>query len=92
MVCLTGAWARLARYVEPGCLSFAGMLENVVLSSGEEIIVRLVGNFYNGGFWGETGLTPWDMVSSLDGDCLNLVACAFRPRTARLTYEALFTA
>lgn len=89
---LAGAWARLARYVEPGCLDFQGMLENVVLSTGEALIVRLAGNFYNGGFWNEAGLTPWDMVSSLDGDCLNLVACAFRLRAARLTYEALFAA
>lgn len=89
---LTGAWARLARYVEPSCLDFQEMLDNVVLSSGEEIIVRLAGNFYNGGFWTEAGLTPWDIVSSLDGDCLNIVACAFRLRAARLTSEALFAA
>lgn len=89
---LTGAWARLSRYVEPGCLDFAEMLENVVLSSGEEIIVRLAGNFYNGSFWTEAGLTPWDMVASLDGDCLNLVACAFRLRAARLEEKTLFAA
>ncbi|WP_195985399.1 hypothetical protein [Clostridium sp. D33t1_170424_F3] len=92
LTALTGAWARLARYVEPGCIDFPEMLDNVVLSSGEEIIVRLAGNFYNGGFWSEAGLTPWDIVSSLDGDCLNIVACAFRLRAARLTADTLFAA
>lgn len=92
LTALSGAWARLSRYVEPGCLDFQEMLENVVLSSGEEIVVRLAGNFYNGGFWSEAGLTPWDMVASLDGDCLNLVACAFRLRAARLTADVLFAA
>lgn len=89
---LAGAWARLARYVEPGCLGFQEMLDNVALSSGEEIIVRLAGNFYNGSFWAEAGLAPWDMVSSLGGDYLNLVACAFQLRAARLTAEVLFAA
>lgn len=89
---LTGAWARLARYVEPGCLDFQEMLDNVALSSGEQIIVRLAGNFYNGGFWTDAGLTPWDMVASLDGDYMNLVACAFRLRASRLTLTALSVA
>lgn len=89
---LAGAWARLARFVELGCLDFQEMLENVVLSSGEEIVVRLAGNFYNGGFWTEAGLTPWDMVAYLDGDFLNLVSCAFRLRAARLEEKTLFAA
>lgn len=92
LTALPGTWGRLKRYVEPGCLDFAEMLENVVLSTGEEIIVRLAGNFYNGGFWSDAGLTPWDIVASLDGNCVALVACALWLRSSRLNVSMLSVA
>lgn len=66
-----------------GYIDIDGMLNELPLSSGEVLVVRLAGNLYNGGFW--TG-TPLDLVSDLDremsGLCINrLFSCSRRRPT-----------
>nr|DAL85280.1 MAG TPA: Protein of unknown function (DUF2538) [Caudoviricetes sp.] len=80
---LTGAWPRLSQYVELGCIDFPEILDNVVLSSGERLIVQLAGNFYNGGFW---EASPLDLVGELDVESFALCLEALRARKTGLVY------
>jgi hypothetical protein len=86
---LTGlkyAWPRLQKYVCSGYIDFKPMLQSG-LSSGEAIIVRMAGNFYNGGFW--DGTTPFDIVSTLDEEHRELALTAMILRPMRLTIDAI---
>lgn len=84
---LTGleyAWPRLKKHVHPGYIDFEPML-NSGLSSGEAIIVRLAGNFYNGGFW--NGMTPFDVMNTLDAGMFDMAMTATMLRKRKLTVD-----
>lgn len=84
---LTGleyAWPRLRKYVSVDCIDHGAMLDEVCLSRGEVLIVRLAGNLYNGGFWQDS---PWDLVAETDEECFALALEGLRLRKGRLFYE-----
>lgn len=83
---LTGleeTWAQLRRFCT-GYIDCGSMLDEVTLSTGEQIVVRLAGNLYNGGFW--VG-TPGDLASDLDDHCFQLCLSALAIRRARAYYD-----
>lgn len=78
------AWPQLRRFCT-GYIDIDGMLNEVPLSSGEVLVVRLAGNLYNGGFW--VG-TPLDLVSELDREMSGLCINALLLRRARAYYDS----
>lgn len=81
---LESIWPRLRRFCA-GYIDIEGMLNELLLSSGEALVVRLAGNLYNGGFW--TG-TPLDLVSNLDRETSELCINALLLRRARAYYDS----
>ena len=70
-------YSRVKQHIHNGWLDFEAMLR-MGLSSGENILVSLAGNFYNGGFFG--GYTPSDIVSYCDAGMVDIAARAMRLR------------
>lgn len=77
------AWPQLRRFCT-GYIDIGGMLNELSLSSGEALVVRLAGNLYNGGFWNGT---PLDLVCELDGKYSELCLNALHLRRGRLTFD-----
>lgn len=81
---LRGAWSRLKRYIGCSFIDHGAALDDLRLSRGEVLIVRLAGNLYNGGFWEDS---PWDLISELDAETFGLSLEALRLRKCRLLYN-----
>ena len=58
------------------------------LSSGENILVALAGNFYNGGFFRD--YTPSDIIGHCDAGMVDLVARAMRLRKQTINVNTIF--
>jgi len=82
LAALPYAYPRMRRFLSRDCIDFPAILESVVLSSGEAVIVSLAGNLYNGGFFDQ--YTPLDIVSSCDGEMVGLACSALLLRKERL--------
>ncbi len=83
---LTGleyAWPRLQPYVTDDGIDYQKMVNHVALSSGEELIVGLSSNLFNGGTYVDA--TPLDLVGFLDNDTWQMVLVAFALRRGTLT-------
>lgn len=80
---LEEAWPRLRRFCA-GYIDCTSILEELSLSTGEQLVVRLAGNLYNGGFW---SYTPADLVSFLDDRCFHLCLSALAIRRAKPYYD-----
>ena len=58
------------------------------LSSGENILVALAGNFYNGGFFRD--YTPSDIIGYCDAGMVDLAARAMRLRKQTINVNTIF--
>lgn len=76
-------WPRLRRFCT-GYIDCGSILDEMSLSSGETLLVRLAGNLYNGGFWSDT---PADLVNFLDDRCFQLCLSALAIRRAKPHYD-----
>ena len=78
---LPSVYDRVQQHVHQGWLDFEPML-NAGLSTGENVLVALAGNLYNGRFFG--GYTPQDIVCYCDTDGVKLATQAILLRKRRL--------
>lgn len=84
---IPGLYDRVKRYICNGWVDFTPML-NMGLSTGENILVALAGNFYNGGFFDR--YTPADIANHCDGDMVELAARALWLRKQRIDVNTIF--
>ena len=80
---LESSWPRLRRFCT-GYIDCGSILDELVLSRGEQLIVRLAGNLYNGGFWDGS---PAELANELDDHCFQLCLAALLLRRARAYYD-----
>lgn len=80
-------YSRVKQHIHNGWLDFEAML-HMGLSSGENILVALAGNFYNGGFFGD--YTPSDIVGYCDAGMVELAARAIRLRKQTINVNTIF--
>lgn len=80
---LEEAWPSLRRFC-CGYIDCGSILEALSLSTGEQLVVRLAGNLYNGGFWEDT---PADLVNFLDDRYFRLCLSALKIRRAKPLYD-----
>lgn len=74
-------WPRLKKHIGRSYIDAGSMLESLDLSTGEEMIVKLAGNLYNGDFWYGS---PWDLVAALDSETFSIVLEALRLRKGKM--------
>lgn len=86
---LPSVYGRARKFMGRGYIDFGSLLAQLALSSGEEILVSLAGNLYNGSFF--AGYTPLDIISACDSDTVQLACAALLLRKSRLC-EADFAA
>lgn len=85
---LPSAYNRVRQHIHKGWLDFEPML-NMGLSAGEDVLVALAGNLYNGGFFDR--YTPLDIVSYCDADGAVLAATALLLRKRTLNINTIFS-
>ncbi len=84
---IPGLYNRVKQHIHHNWLDIESML-HMELSSGENILVALAGNFYNGGFF--EGYTPSDIVAYCDADMVELAARAMKLRKQTLNINTIF--
>lgn len=84
---IPGFYSRAKQYIYNNWIDFEAIL-NMGLSTGENILVSLAGNLYNGSFFDE--YKPLDIIEKLDADTVELVARAFVLRKQRIDMNTIF--
>lgn len=70
-------YERVKEHIHSGYIDFESMFE-VPFSTGENIMLALAGNLYNGGFFND--YTPWSIIATCDRDTTQLAAEAISIR------------
>ena len=78
---------RIKKHIHRDYIDFEAILDNEI-SSGERILVALVGNLYNGGFF--DNYTPWDIACGLDTGMVELAATAIWLRKQRIDINTIY--
>lgn len=84
---IPGLYQRVRQHIHNNWIDFEAML-NMGLSTGENILVSLSGNFYNGGFFDR--YTPADIVSHCDAGMTELAAKALWLRKQRINVNTIY--
>jgi hypothetical protein len=82
-----GLYSRVEKHIHNGWIDFGSILE-MGLSTGENILVSLAGNLYNGGFFER--YTPNDIIGYCDADMTELAAKAILLRKQRLNVNEIY--
>lgn len=80
-------YPRAKRFITNNCIDFEPMLNGLGLSTGEQIVVALAGNLYNGSFFER--YTPVDLLDYTDGETFELVLNALLLRKSRLNISSI---
>lgn len=87
---LTGmefTWPRLKKYTGRRSIDCEAMIENLRLSRGEELIVALAGNLFNGRTY--SSFQPIDLIDRLDNNMLELAINGIALRRSDTTLAEL---
>lgn len=87
---LTGmewTWPRLTQHIGRRSIDCEAMLKEHRLSRGEELIIALAGNLFNGRSY--TSFTPIDLIDRLDETMLQLAINGFALRRSDMTLAEL---
>lgn len=89
---LPSVYDRVQQHIHSKSIHFEPMLRKG-LSTGENILVALAGNLYNGGFFhaGSISYTPLDIVSLCDADGVVLATRALLLRKRRINISEILS-